>query len=102
MKKFDRDCNSRIQISRIDRHSGDPSPAVRWLRNAELLDDSYYITLKDSPVTNCYYPASRAPTSCPVSPVRCPTQTCPAPVTSTVVIDMNQRELSSQLLFKLG
>ncbi|GIY94027.1 hypothetical protein CEXT_215591 [Caerostris extrusa] len=58
---------------------GDPSPAVRWLRNAELLDDSYYITLKDSPVTNCYYPVSREPTSCPVSPVRCPTQTCPHP-----------------------
>ncbi|GIY71456.1 uncharacterized protein CDAR_188751 [Caerostris darwini] len=68
---------------------GDPSPAVCWLRNAELLDDSYYITPQGFPRNELLLSSLKrtdlmSSLTCQVS-----NSNLSAPVTSTVVIDMN-------------
>ncbi|KAF8795200.1 Hemicentin-2 like protein [Argiope bruennichi] len=68
---------------------GDPSPAVKWWRDAELLDDSYYITPQGF-ARNELLLASLKRTdlmtqlTCQVS-----NSNLTAPVTSSVIIDMN-------------
>ncbi|GIY52297.1 uncharacterized protein CDAR_623391 [Caerostris darwini] len=67
----------------------DPSPDVRWLRNAELLDDSYYITPQGFSRNELLLSSLKrtdlmSSLTCQVS-----NSNPSAPVTSTVVIDTN-------------
>ncbi|GIY17639.1 uncharacterized protein CDAR_108861 [Caerostris darwini] len=75
--------------SNINTVKGDPSPAVRWLRNAELLDDSYYITPQGFSRNELLLSSLKrtdlmSSLTCQVS-----NSNPSAPVTSTVVIDTN-------------
>ncbi|XP_035226860.1 synaptogenesis protein syg-2-like, partial [Stegodyphus dumicola] len=76
---------------------GDPSPAVKWWREAELLDDSYYITPQGF-ARNELLLASLKRTDlmtrlmCQVS-----NSNLTAPVTSSVIIDMNLRPTEVQI-----
>ncbi|XP_015913628.1 CD166 antigen homolog isoform X2 [Parasteatoda tepidariorum] len=68
---------------------GDPSPAVRWWRDAELLDDSYYITPQGFARNELLLSSLRrtdllTKLTCQVS-----NSNLTEPVTSSVIIDMN-------------
>ncbi|KAG8175986.1 hypothetical protein JTE90_009862 [Oedothorax gibbosus] len=68
---------------------GDPSPAVRWWRDAELLDDSYYITPQGFARNELLLASLKridlmTRLTCQVS-----NSNLTAPVTSSVIIDMN-------------
>ncbi|GFQ98033.1 uncharacterized protein TNCT_378181 [Trichonephila clavata] len=67
----------------------DPSPAVRWWRDAELLDDSYYITPQGFARNELLLSSLKRTDlmtrlTCQVS-----NSNLSAPVTSSVIIDMN-------------
>ncbi|GIY83882.1 uncharacterized protein CEXT_573101 [Caerostris extrusa] len=69
---------------------GEPSPAVKWWRDAELLDDSYYITPQGFARNELLLSSLKradlmTSLTCQVS-----NSNLSAPVTSTVIIDMNR------------
>ncbi|XP_054708868.1 B-cell receptor CD22-like isoform X2 [Uloborus diversus] len=76
---------------------GNPSPAVRWWRDAELLDDSFYITPQGFARNELLLPSLRrtdllSRLTCQVS-----NSNLSAPVTSSVVIDMNLKPTEVQI-----
>ncbi|GBN30679.1 hypothetical protein AVEN_78066-1 [Araneus ventricosus] len=78
----------------------DPSPAVKWWRDAELLDDSYYITPQGFARNELLLPSLKradlmTQLTCQVS-----NSNLTAPVTSSVIIDMNRNDLLYPLELK--
>lgn len=72
---------------------GDPSPSVRWLKGAELLDDTYYVTPQgfarnEIHIHKLLRTDLLSTFTCEVS-----NSNLTAPVTSAVSLDMNRKYL---------
>ncbi|KFM70728.1 hypothetical protein X975_01916, partial [Stegodyphus mimosarum] len=75
--------------------NGDPSPSVRWLKGAELLDDTYYITPQGFARNEIHLPNLHRTDLLMTLTCEVSNSNLTAPVSSSVSLDMNCIEHSS-------